>query len=329
MSTIAQDPEYRALLRYSAAIGADAALVQGAGGNVSLKQDGVLWVKASGTWLAQAETQDIMVPLQLAPLLEAIRAEDVVAMEDAARFVQLQDNPSGLRPSIETTMHALLPHRVVIHVHCVETIAWACRTDAETALRPMLDGLNWCFVPYIRPGAPLTCAILARLRPGTDVLVLGNHGLVVGAATVADAARMIADVARRLRREPRPAPPVAALPQRQGYRPAADKLAHATATDPHSLAVARRGSLYPDHVIFLGPGISEDLTSDAVMIVVPGSGILLREDASAGAAALARCLADVTSRLDPEEPLRTFTRSEEAALLGWDAEQYRKALATR
>ncbi len=329
MNGIADDPEFRALRRYSAVIGADAALVQGAGGNVSLKRDGVLWVKASGTWLARAEAQDIMVPVALDPLLAAIYADDAVAMEDAARFVPAARNPAGLRPSIETTMHALLPHPVVVHVHCVETIAWSCRTDAATALAPLLAGLAWSFVPYVRPGAPLARAM--RLRPGArpDVIVLGNHGLVVGAGNTAAAAALVAEVATRLRRSPRAAPPPGLLPLLAGYRPAADARTHGVATDPRALAVARRGSLYPDHVIFLGRGIGEPPARDAALLAVAGCGVLLRADASAGAVALARCLADVTARLDPAEDLRVLTADEEAALLGWDAEQYRQSLDRR
>jgi rhamnose utilization protein RhaD (predicted bifunctional aldolase and dehydrogenase) len=329
MSGIADDPEFRALRRYSAAIGADPALVQGAGGNVSLKRDGVLWVKASGTWLARAEAEDIMVPVALESLLAAIHADDAAAMEDAARFVPAARSPAGLRPSIETTMHALLAHPVVVHVHCVETIAWSCRTDAEQALAPLLAGLAWGFVPYVRPGAPLAGAMRASPGAQPDVIVLGNHGLVVGAGSTAAAAALVADVATRLRRPPRAAPPPGPLPPLPGYRPAADARTHGVATDPRALAVARRGSLYPDHVIFLGSGIAEPPARDAVLLVVAGCGVLLRDDASAGAIALARCLADVTARLDPDEDLRVLTAGEEAELLGWDAEQYRQSLDRR
>ncbi len=42
------------LIELSARIGHDIDLVQGAGGNSSAKEGGVLWVKASGTWLAAA-----------------------------------------------------------------------------------------------------------------------------------------------------------------------------------------------------------------------------------------------------------------------------------
>ena len=318
------DPEYQALLAYAARIGSDPALVQGAGGNVSLKRDGVLWVKASGTWLMHAIERDIMVPVSLDKLLRAVHDDDAEAMEAAHQFVPAWAETT-LRPSIETTMHGLLPHRIVVHVHCVETIARAIRGDAEAVVAPLLAGLRWGFVPYVRPGAPLARAIAAVLEPGMDVLVLGNHGLVVGAETTAEAAALLADVSRRLRVEPRvaPAPDLAGL-LAERMRPA-EPATHGLATDPASLAVARRGPLYPDHVIFLGPGVSE-VPSRWPMLVVAGAGVLMADDASPGAHALARCLADVTARVVPDAPLRVLTRAEEAELLGWDAEQYRQSL---
>jgi rhamnose utilization protein RhaD (predicted bifunctional aldolase and dehydrogenase) len=327
---IADDPEFRALRHYAAEIGADPALVQAAGGNVSLKRGGVLWVKASGTWLANAERADIFVPVRLEPLLAAMHAD---AAEDTSPFVLTALNRSGLRPSIETTLHGVLPHPVVVHVHCVETMAWAARADAPTVLAPLLAGLRWVFVPYVRPGAPLTRAILDVLVPGTDVIVLGNHGLVVGGADTAAAAALVAEVAGRLRRPARPAPPpdlsaLAALAEGTAYRPADDPAAHGTATDPLALGVAGVGSLYPDHVIFLGPGIvtRPPGVENTPMLVVPGAGVLVHRGASSGVAPLARCLADVCARLDPSEPIVALTAAQEGELLGWDAEKYRQAL---
>lgn len=320
-------PVLAPLLAYAARIGRDPLLVQGAGGNVSAKGGGIAWVKASGTWLAQAEDRDILVPVRLAPMLDALETE---AAEDAGRFVARELDRSGLRPSIEATLHAAMPHRVVVHVHCVDTIAWACLRDAEAALAGPLCGLAWCFVPYVRPGPPLTRSLLRRMRPGTDVAVLGNHGLAVGADTVAGAEALVAEVGHRLRRAARPAPApdlaaLRALASGTEYAPAADPVTHATALDPLRLAVARRGSLYPDHVVFLGPGISE-APGKAAIWVAPGAGVLLRRDASAGATALARCLADVSARLGPADDITALSSAEEAELLGWDAEKYRRAL---
>jgi rhamnose utilization protein RhaD (predicted bifunctional aldolase and dehydrogenase) len=42
------------VINYCSTIGRDPLLVQGAGGNVSWKEGNTLWIKASGTWLADA-----------------------------------------------------------------------------------------------------------------------------------------------------------------------------------------------------------------------------------------------------------------------------------
>lgn len=338
--------EFEALKALSAWVGADPGLVQGAGGNTSIKNDGTLWIKASGTWLMNALREDIMVPVALDPLLEALERDDPAA-EKAADFVRRDDNPSGLRPSIETTLHAILPQRIVVHVHCVETIAVAVREDAEAVVSQRLEGLDWAFVPYARPGLPLSRAMASRLKPETNVVVLGNHGLVVAAGTVGDAAALLAEVTGRLAQEARdpPSPDTAALEDLahgSAYGLPVQPAAHGVATDPASCGIAEGGSLYPDHVIFLGAGSVlaspgegaeavrarqvADGMPEPVSILFPGAGVLMREGANAGAQAMARCLADVTARIQSTAPLRFFSDDENGELLNWDAEKYRQKL---
>ncbi|MGB3539353.1 MAG: class II aldolase/adducin family protein [Mesorhizobium sp.] len=341
----AQDPEFQALRDSSARIGADPLLVQGAGGNTSIKQGDVLWIKASGTWLKNAARDDIMVPVALPPLLAAVASENTKA-DTPQLFTIAERNPGGLRPSIETTVHALMPQRAVIHVHCVETIATAVRTDAERLAGERLRGLNWAYVPYSKPGLVLARNIAARLKPETDVLVLGNHGVVVAADTVAEAESLLRKVSGLLARPPRPAPPpdleaLRRLAQGSDFRLPAFAETHAMATDPVSCRIAGAGSLYPDNVIFLGEGVAvakpqEDAAQVAsrekaegrnpALILFPGKGVLIRGDANAGAEAMARCLADVTARIDGDADLRYLTTGEIAELLNWDAEKYRQAL---
>lgn len=328
----------------SVRIGSDPLLIQGAGGNTSLKADGILWIKASGTWLAHALERDIMVPVEIAPLLDAVSSVDPAA-ERAEQFVVAGLGASGLRPSIETTVHALMPQRVVVHVHCVNTIALAVRTDCEAELATRLDGLNWALVRYARPGLPLALAIAERSSKRPDVLVLANHGLVVTAETVAAAEALLDDVTRRLAAEPRSAPPadmekLRALAAATFRLPESDA-AHAVATDPASTEIAARGSLYPDHVIFLGEGsaiarpgedaqaIMARLGATPVSIVFPGIGVLMRGDATPSADAMARCLADVAARIPPGAPLRVLTAEEHLQLTDWDAEKYRQELARK
>ncbi|RJT40088.1 class II aldolase [Mesorhizobium waimense] len=341
--------ELEALRVLSARVGADPLLVQGAGGNTSLKQAGLLWIKASGTWLMNAATTDIMVPVALAPLLDAVARKDPAA-EKAAEFTLADLNPHQLRPSIETTVHALLSHKIVVHVHCVETIAIAVQTNAEALLEERLRGLDWAFVPYRRPGLPLAQGIAERLQPRTNVLVLGNHGLVVAADTVAEASLLLRRVTGLLARTPRAAPSpdldaLIRLAMGRGYRLPIAVEAHAAATDLASCRIAASGSLYPDHVIFLGPGsviAGPNENADAVVarttaagqpapasLLFPGKGILMRRDANAGAEAMARCLADVAARIDPAARVNYLSLEQNAELLNWDAEKYRQELNRR
>ena len=242
-----------ALARLSARIGADRTLAQAAGGNISIKIGDILRVKASGICLADAMTREIFVDVDLPALAAAFEADE--ADEDYRRFVV----SGALKPSIETTFHAVLRFPVVLHVHCVETLALAVRHDAEARLVERLAGLDWAFVPYAMPGEPLTREILAR-RPDAPIQVMGNHGLIVGGDTVEAAAALLDETAARLRSPVRPCPPadghrLAALAEGTNFVPATEPEVHALATDPHRLAVARCGTLYPDHVVFLGPGV--------------------------------------------------------------------------
>jgi len=333
-----------ALKALSARIGADPLLIQGAGGNSSLKSAGVLWVKASGTWLADAERLPIFVPVDLEQARRSFAdgAEKVPALA-------LPGAPAGLRPSIETSLHAFLPQRYVLHVHSVNAIAWCVQRDAQAALTPRLDGLAWAWLPYCRPGLPLARSVagLVRQVSALDVLLLANHGLVVAAEDAPSIDVLLRDVELRLALPERPARPgplenLAELAADSPYRLADTITVHALGRDERRCAITAGGSLYPDHVIFLGPAVSvlragetpAGLARDAgdagrtppAVLLVPGAGTLLRRDLSPEAVALVDCLAQVVARLPDDADVAYLPDGEEQALLDWDAEKYRKTL---
>jgi rhamnose utilization protein RhaD (predicted bifunctional aldolase and dehydrogenase) len=351
------------LLNLSEKVGSDPSLVQAAGGNTSIVIDDTMWIKASGTWLMNANKADIMVPVNLPPLLNAIRNNDLAA-ERAQAFVDQDNNPGGLRPSIETTVHAVLPQKVVVHVHCINTIAIAVRRDAIDVLQERLSRFNWAYVPYIRPGLPLSQAIANAIDTTTDVVILGNHGLVVAAETVAEAERLLHKVCAALAPSQRDSKGVnsasdsksnsksrtsshnqtvlQSLANGSDYRLPASDRTHHTACDSSSLRHASGGSLYPDHVIFLGVGVTvaqEGETANDVcarvqesgqptpaLILFPGIGALIHQTADAAKEAMAQCLADVTAIIEPDAPLNYLTNPQNHELLNWDAEQYRQAM---
>lgn len=342
MATHADVQELAALRALSASIGLNPHMTQAAGGNTSLKAGDTLWIKASGTWLKDALSDDIMVPVAMAPLLKAVEERDPAADKPQAFAIE-ELNPRGLRPSIETTVHALMPQSVVLHVHCVDTISLAVQANGEAEVAKRLGGIEWAYVPYFRPGLPLARGIAEKLRPGVDVLILGNHGLVVAAETVMDAQRLLGRVRSLLARPARETatPDIAALTRLAGdtsYRLPADAEAHIVALDPESRRMAEAGSLYPDHVIFLGQGsivarpgenvadVIARLGASPMAILFPDAGVLMRGDAGAGADAMQRCLADVTARVDSAARLNYLTAAENDELVNWDAEQYRQKL---
>jgi rhamnose utilization protein RhaD (predicted bifunctional aldolase and dehydrogenase) len=342
---------FGAFLNLSRAIGSDILKTQGAGGNTSLKDGDVMWVKASGTWLSQAEETDIMVPVKVGPLVQALRAGDQRA-EKATDFVDQSLNTNGLRPSIETSFHAALPHRVVAHYHCVNTIALAVqeRRDALLAERTAkVPDLSFRTIPYGRPGVPLALEIDELAGEEPDVLILFNHGIIVGGETVAEVAERIDRLSGALATGPRAgkSPDFDALAEvadGTDFEPAAEIASHAPALDPVSMRVALGGVLYPDHTIFLGPSIAvldldkgqgiSDLNAEFAkrgeplpkMVLVPGKGVLLSKTLTPGGIAMARCLAEVVTRVPGDEKIVYLSSAQVHELSNWEAEQYRQAL---
>lgn len=330
-----------ALRAVSARLGRDPLQVQGPGGNTSVKTDGTMWVKASGTWLAEAGTREIMVPVDAAGLKAALAAGGPA---DAAEFA-LGDG--GLRPSIETAFHAALDWPVVLHTHCVASIAVAVRADAAAVVAERLGDLGAVFVPYVRPGVELARAILRAVTSGTRVIVLGNHGLIVAEETPQAAEALLRAVSARLdpgsgaAPDPDPDPAFAAALAGTGLAPVDHGPTRRLALEPALLALADGPTLYPDHLVFLGPGVTVARAGETVaaavdraaregparrLVLVPGQGAAIPEGASPSMRALAHALGDVIVRIEPGAALTRLDPAEEHGLLNWDAEKHRQAL---
>ena len=194
--------------------------------------------------MVNAAEEDIFVPVPLAEIKRKLETGDEKFPEYATASGAL------LRPSVETTMHAVLPHRVVIHVHSIATIAWAAQAGGESRVGKQLGGLRWSWIPYIHPGVPLALRIREGLALRPDMLILGNHGLVVGGDDCDSAARLLADVERRLASAPREAPAadfavLKGLAQDFGWSVAKNDEVHLLATDEVHLSVRCCGHHVP------------------------------------------------------------------------------------
>jgi rhamnose utilization protein RhaD (predicted bifunctional aldolase and dehydrogenase) len=341
--------DFKDFLRLSSRIGNDILKTQGAGGNTSIKRDGVMWVKASGTWLSKANAEDIMVPVVVEPLVAALRGGDPRA-EKSTDFVVSELNSSGLRPSIETSFHAALKSPVVAHYHCVNAIALAVLEDRDALLATRMNDLpdiKWVTIPYRRPGTPLAKEIDKAAASNPDVLILFNHGIIVCGDTVEDVEDRIERISSALSREPRATKTpdidaLTAIAEGSGFHVARDVDSHAVAISEANREIALGGSLYPDHIIFLGTEIGvlpqgqsasdfeaalhKEGRNVPKMLIVPDKGILLSSTLTAGGEVMARCLAEVVGRIPEGKKVEYLSQGDAYELTHWEAEQYRQAL---
>jgi ribulose-5-phosphate 4-epimerase/fuculose-1-phosphate aldolase len=318
-----QPAELSELIDSSIRLGADLRLVQGAGGNLSVKTGGTMWIKASGTRLGQATERQIFVPMD-----EAATREAVLVTEELTPFVLPEAQESGLRPSIETALHVLLPHTVVFHAHGVGAIAAGLTARVEEALGQLPDEFDRVVVPYTKPGVQLARAVLAAMPAGltTDrplVLVLRNHGLVVGAADCATAERVLAQVEAHFRSVEAPT--------------VAHDLNDLCLCPPGTVGdlaaeVLCAGALTPDSAVFLGPqpfgrtvrGPGQEDSPHAGFVADDGS-VWLRPGLGADEREVAASLVDVARQVIAG-PVSILTPEQVDELVNWEAEKWRQQL---
>src|SRR3984957_5602047 len=187
-------------------LGSDPRLVLHGGGNTSVKtvmKDGlgddveVLCVKGSGWDMGAIEPQGLPA-VRLAPL-RRLRARAALTDEDMVAFqrANLLD-PAAPNPSVETLLHAFLPHKFIDHTHSTAVLSLADQPNGG-ALCAETYGERMGLVPYIMPGFPLAkrVAEIYEEDPKVDGVILGKHGIFTFAEDARGAyERMIEMVSR-------------------------------------------------------------------------------------------------------------------------------------
>jgi rhamnose utilization protein RhaD (predicted bifunctional aldolase and dehydrogenase)/NAD(P)-dependent dehydrogenase (short-subunit alcohol dehydrogenase family) len=199
------------LVALSRRFGEDPEFARGGGGNSSVKVDGILYVKPSGTSLA-ALTPESVIALDVRPLMELLDGSlerPVARGTDEVMRVALGARvgaPDDRRPSVECLFHALLPERFVLHTHPTTVNAVTCaRRGAEIA--EGLFGSSVLWVPYTNPGLPLARAIRNARRSHEErtrtaaprTMLLQNHGLIVAGDSTAEIEESSAQLVAALR----------------------------------------------------------------------------------------------------------------------------------
>jgi rhamnose utilization protein RhaD (predicted bifunctional aldolase and dehydrogenase)/NAD(P)-dependent dehydrogenase (short-subunit alcohol dehydrogenase family) len=228
-------------------------------------------VKGSGWDLATIEPPGLPA-LRLEPL-RALRALPALGDEDMVNALRIRLlDARAPNPSVETLLHAFLPHKFIDHSHADAILALVDQPQAAQICTEVF-GETLAIVPYVMPGFALAklAAEIHEAHPASEGLLLLQHGLFTYGATaresydrhVAAVRRAEAFIAGRRRgghpsRRPdgayRALAPV--LRGRLGAGPRRYLLTLRTSDeirdfvdDPNLAALAGRGPVTPDHVI--------------------------------------------------------------------------------
>lgn len=319
-------------------LGSNLSLVQAAGGNTSMKSNNSMLIKASGTWLSNSLKEDVFVEVDLNSIKKKINSEQ----DD--NFSEDIISKNDLRPSTETSFHALIDFKYVLHVHSTSTIANAISLNSTTNLKKHLGG-NFAFIPYIRPGFPLTMSMKKIITPDIQIIILENHGLIVAGNDLQETYELLLDTHKKLDfiindnfSLPKESPPI----DIDQYELKNAEKYNLFKTDDDKFFSAFSKSFYPDHVIFLGPGVPTfESAQDAVTfldklkdknlnlpayIILKGVGLFELNTAISAAKEMIDCFLEVLIRINFEEELKPLSESQENELLNWDAEIYRQSI---
>ena len=167
-------------------LGGDPALVLHGGGNTSVKTTAtdlmgdeaeVLCVKGSGWDMATIEPEGLpavrLAALRKLRTRDALTDEDMVAVQRANLL-----NPVAPNPSVETLLHAFVPHKFVDHTHSTAVLSLVDQPDGE-AISSDVYGPRMGIVPYIMPGFALAKKSAEIFERNSDAvgLILHKHGI--------------------------------------------------------------------------------------------------------------------------------------------------------
>ena len=223
------------LVDYSRKYGSDPELVLAGGGNTSMKENGVLYVKGSGCSLSSIKAENF-VAMDLNKLLAILeksypdddKTREAMFLADVAQTKL--PGEEAKRPSVEALLHALFPQRYVLHLHPALVNGLTCSVNGKKEAARLFPKALW--VDACKPGYTLAKLISTQMTAETDTVLLQNHGVFFAAETPEGLAALLEGMMATLK---------AQLP---GELPAV--LPEADLAHPFT----------PDHIVYCGVGPS-------------------------------------------------------------------------
>ena len=183
-------------------LGSDPRLVLHGGGNTSVKtsvvdqlgdEASVLCVKGSGWDMGHIEPAGL--PAVRMDVLRRLQSRDALSDEDMVLIQRTAlISPTSPNPSVETLLHAFLPHKFIDHTHSTAVLALTDQPGGDDICAEVY-GDRAALVPYVMPGFGLAklAAEVHAANPNVEGLILLKHGIFSFGDTAEEAySRMIA-----------------------------------------------------------------------------------------------------------------------------------------
>ncbi len=346
------DGQLKDLERISQAVGNSPDLVQGGGGNTSVKLDDTrMAVKASGYKLKEITPTEGYVVVHYKNIREYHQnvdlSEDRDYEKESGEFVRANIIPmeglKPLRPSVEAGFHSILMKHV-IHTHPVyANMICCCKHGKELADRIFASkeyGFVW--IPYINPGFMLTLSMLQEVSAYKQeqgkfpqVIFMENHGLVVTADTADAAISLHEDVNHTIRQyfhmdEPYPSVRIEAAGDGT-FKSKTQYLTDYFKGRDMTMSFFDDMALYPDQLVYLNGNIAVNESTQKLNINTVTGEIIYKtneKEALTMEETLLGFIFVVESIRKNNLPLKTMSDKETAFIRNWESEKYRKSLVS-
>jgi NAD(P)-dependent dehydrogenase (short-subunit alcohol dehydrogenase family)/rhamnose utilization protein RhaD (predicted bifunctional aldolase and dehydrogenase) len=202
--------EIKDLIEVSRFYGQKKEYVIAGGGNTSYKTNEQLWIKASGISLGEIDENGFCI-LDRAKLNEIPTQQfssDISKREEEVKNALLNSrvNPeSGLRPSVETSLHNLFNASFVVHTHSTLVNGLMCSNLAAEKSQEIF-GEEVLYIPNTEPGYILFMFVAgevekykAKFGSEPQIVLLQNHGVFVAANSIEEIKNIYTEIERKLK----------------------------------------------------------------------------------------------------------------------------------